>query len=268
MRTIMRMFFFAFFANALAAGVGGNQAFAQEENREKKVATFGQPGIGAARKNPSSDLLELLQAQSLRATIGVARNAPFSGEMVCECIPTPADGNRTVHRTKTLIHRDGMGRIRQEYAFKIQDANSGEYKEHQAIEISDRFGGQDLTLDPQNRTARKSVRPPIKGFGDSITVQAVGFGGILNGAAIPPGNPCGLGRFGPNPEMKSESLGSQVIEGLAAEGARTIYIIPAGSMANERPIEVIQDRWYSTAFFTRMRIYSHNLQPTRRYRRL
>jgi hypothetical protein len=48
------------------AGVYGNNVFAQDENREKKVAvaTFGSPGIPAIG----------------RPEIGAVKNAPFSGD--------------------------------------------------------------------------------------------------------------------------------------------------------------------------------------------
>ena len=44
---------------------------------------------------------------------------------------------------------------------------------------------------------------------------------------------------------KTESLGKQSLEGVEAEGTRTILTIPAGEIGNERPIEVVNERWYS-----------------------
>jgi TonB family protein len=42
-----------------------------------------------------------------------------------------------------------------------------------------------------------------------------------------------------------ESLGKQMIEGVEAEGTRTTLTFPAGMMGNERPINVVSERWYS-----------------------
>jgi hypothetical protein len=42
-----------------------------------------------------------------------------------------------------------------------------------------------------------------------------------------------------------ESLGRQTIEGVQAEGSRTTVTIPAGAIGNERPIQVVSERWYS-----------------------
>lgn len=44
---------------------------------------------------------------------------------------------------------------------------------------------------------------------------------------------------------KKESLGEQLFDGVKAEGTRTTVTIPAGEVGNERPIEMIMERWYS-----------------------
>ncbi|MDT7542727.1 MAG: hypothetical protein QOE33_2631 [Acidobacteriota bacterium] len=43
-----------------------------------------------------------------------------------------------------------------------------------------------------------------------------------------------------------ESLGKQAIEGVQAEGSRTTVTIPAGAIGNERPIQIVSERWYSS----------------------
>jgi hypothetical protein len=42
-----------------------------------------------------------------------------------------------------------------------------------------------------------------------------------------------------------EQLGKQLIEGVEAEGTRSTITIPAGDIGNERPIEIVTERWYS-----------------------
>jgi TonB family protein len=44
---------------------------------------------------------------------------------------------------------------------------------------------------------------------------------------------------------RNESLGKQAIEGVEAEGTRKTVEIPAGEIGNERPIEIVFERWYS-----------------------
>jgi hypothetical protein len=41
------------------------------------------------------------------------------------------------------------------------------------------------------------------------------------------------------------NLGRQVIEGIAADGSRSTSVIAVGTIGNDRPIEVISERWLS-----------------------
>ena len=46
-------------------------------------------------------------------------------------------------------------------------------------------------------------------------------------------------------ESKTEELGTRDFEGVSAEGTRRVTTIPAGAIGNERPIEIVYERWYS-----------------------
>lgn len=48
----------------------------------------------------------------------------------------------------------------------------------------------------------------------------------------------------------TEPLGKRMIEGVEAEGTRTRLTIPAGQIGNERPLEVVSERWYSNELKT------------------
>jgi hypothetical protein len=50
---------------------------------------------------------------------------------------------------------------------------------------------------------------------------------------------------GPATDARKEALGTQSIEGVAAEGSRLVTTIPAGQIGNERPIEIVSEQWYS-----------------------
>jgi hypothetical protein len=45
--------------------------------------------------------------------------------------------------------------------------------------------------------------------------------------------------------LNKEDLGTQIIEGVSANGTRHTFTIPAGQIGNERPIEIVDERWYS-----------------------
>jgi hypothetical protein len=46
-------------------------------------------------------------------------------------------------------------------------------------------------------------------------------------------------------KVSTESLGSRMIEGVAADGVRTTMTIPAGAVGNVSPIDVVTERWTS-----------------------
>jgi hypothetical protein len=45
--------------------------------------------------------------------------------------------------------------------------------------------------------------------------------------------------------MKRESLGTQNVGGVQAQGTRTTRTIPAGEIGNENAIQVVTESWYS-----------------------
>ena len=51
-------------------------------------------------------------------------------------------------------------------------------------------------------------------------------------------------RLGPR-DSATESLGTQFMEGVLAEGTQTTMTIPTGQIGNDRPIEIVSERWYS-----------------------
>jgi hypothetical protein len=56
-----------------------------------------------------------------------------------------------------------------------------------------------------------------------------------------------------------ESLGKQTIEGVTAEGTRTVNTIKAGSIGNDRDIQVTGESWYSPEL--RMTVMSRHNDP-------
>jgi TonB family protein len=71
---------------------------------------------------------------------------------------------------------------------------------------------------------------------------------VFERSAIPP--PAGEGGMvfqwtgAREDNARNESLGKQSIEGVEAEGTRRTVEIPAGEIGNERPIEIVFERWY------------------------
>jgi len=45
--------------------------------------------------------------------------------------------------------------------------------------------------------------------------------------------------------LKKESLGTQTMNGVVVEGTRITRTIPAGQIGNDKPLQVVSERWYS-----------------------
>ena len=72
------------------------------------------------------------------------------------------------------------------------------------------------------------------GGGAAVYTTTAGVGGVLTTTKI----------LSPN-NVRTESLGTQSFDGVAAEGTRTIETIPAGAIGNDTPIEIVSEKWYS-----------------------
>jgi hypothetical protein len=207
----------------------------------------------------------------------VVKGAPYSGEAVTETIQTLSDGNRIINRITSSVYRDGEGRTRREQTLKGL-IFGGTEEPLQTIFINDPVLGVTYALDSRSHIARKSV-PFRFELGDKAgveggqrfefkvtpgtatsgtTTRSIILTSPIGAAPLPPpdghfamrteGGVAGTYVFktapGTNNQVKQE-LGKQMIEGVEAEGTRTTITIPAGEIGNERPIEIVSERWYS-----------------------
>jgi hypothetical protein len=204
------------------------------------------------------------------------KDAPYSAEAVTEVVQTLADGNRIVRSSSTAIYRDAAGRTRREQGLSVIGPLVASPEQQKHVAITDPEKGVTIILDPSARTARQmpvfrfnsgspggavmatpalppgAAAPPLpmplpSPNGDVLFFQAI------DAAPLPPGAAAGATverrviarRFGDGPAPVTESLGTQTIEGVLVEGTRTTTSIPAGQIGNERPIEMVSERWFS-----------------------
>jgi hypothetical protein len=212
----------------------------------------------------------------------VVKGAPYSGEAITETIQTLSDGNRIVNRMTSSVYRDSEGRTRREQSLKGLGMFGAGEQPFQTIFINDPVGGVTFTLDTNSKTAHKSVpftfefQKKLDKAGAAVSAiegQRFEFKleqGTANSQkmtlTVPPGEGVRMphpdldqlraeagaaGTFvyrtkpDPNANEVKEQLGKQTIEGVEAEGTRTTVTIPAGEIGNERPIEIVSERWYS-----------------------
>jgi hypothetical protein len=216
-----------------AASVVGLATFAvlpaQEPTREIQFKTFEKGAKG------------LVQAVNGNTITG----APYSAEAVTETTQVLGDGNQIAHRSSVKLYRDSQGRERRE-----------ESEPFQRVFIYDPVSNTNLSIDPQARTAEKSVGGSF-GRGGARLANPVAGGGRNGG--IPQGTMIAIpdGRLGTitvtgrmisgasTPAPVAEDLGSKSVEGVYAKGSRTTVTIPAGQIGNRAPIEVVDEVWYS-----------------------
>jgi hypothetical protein len=118
-----------------------------------------------------------------------------------------------------------------------------------AREFGQRFGSEPLPVPP----AAPSVQRIERGDG-TVEVQvrvvephrAGATASVPNvRAPVPPPVPMPP-MFAPPPgEGVTTSLGAREFDGVRADGTRTTWTIPAGRIGNEKPIEIVSERWYA-----------------------
>ena len=162
--------------------------------------------------------------QLLRPEFGMANKvvtgAPYSAQAVTQFTQTLANGDHIQRTTSASIARDSQGRTRMERSFGAIGALSAERGSGKAVMIFDPVGGKSYVLDANSRTARSTPIPEAR----------------LNP------------NFHPRHELasvKSEDLGTQVIQGVTAQGKRETRVIPAGREGNEKDIDIVTETWYS-----------------------
>jgi hypothetical protein len=203
----------------------------------------------------------------------VVKGAPYSATFTTETIQTLGDGNQIIRKNEAKLFRDGEGRIRVEQTLETIGKWTAGGEARQNIYINDPVAGVSYSLDPRAHTAYKNVNPQKK-----LAVEARNGTFMINGQTVTQAEFEAIrekkqraqeellatqGKEAANgPELKkklealqtsktgadpwkNESLGTQTIEGVTAEGTRSTLTIPAGEVGNTLPIEVVNETWYS-----------------------
>jgi hypothetical protein len=200
---------------------------------------------------------------------GIVTNAPFSAEAVNEFTQTLADGNRIERRYTTSLWRDSQGRTRRDQQVALVGRLNVDGDPPRLVTINDPVAEASYTLDERTKTAHKTSHyfvfqkhaPEGVGAGvATVTRRAVRSATedvlVVRQEAVvhapeTTDNIVGSAQAG---NSKVENLGTQMIEGIAAEGTRTTMTLPAGAIGNIAPIEVVSERWFSKELQTAVMI--------------
>jgi len=151
-------------------------------------------------------------------------NAPYSVVEETEHNQTLGDGTHMVTRSQNRLYRDSYGRTRKE---RFANRFGTPANEPTIIEIHDPVAGAGYTLFVGERVARR-IAPPAKFPTNPNVVRR----------PLSPAESL-------HAKTTTENLGTQSIEGVLAEGVRDTTVYPEGFMGNDRPIQVVSERWVS-----------------------
>jgi hypothetical protein len=176
----------------------------------------------------------------------VVAGAPYSAQAVTETTQVLADGNRITRKSSSSLARDGAGRTRREQSLNFVGPWSVEGREGMTVSINDPVSGARYELDPKSKTAVKRT------VGSNVErVAILELEGKLKQAREREEIAKGEVRMKVSPSTaKTESLGSKVIEGVQVEGKRITETIPAGRIGNDKPIEIVNESWFSAELQT------------------
>jgi len=183
----------------------------------------------------------------IRFSAKVVKGAPFSAQALTEVDETLSDGNQ-IHRTATsTLYRDSQGRTRREETVgAIGPWEPPQGNGQPMVLINDPVAGTNYVLNPTTHTAHRMAQ-----FHNRMERRSQSTD---NATGAPVAAPEG---HGPRDfeervaeeggTVNKEPLGTQMVQGVQAEGTRTTVTFPAGSMGNTKPIQIVTEQWYSPA---------------------
>ena len=203
------------------------------------ASAFAQPQVLPGGWGPGP-YVSILDAKLEGAVMGldgkVVKGAPYSAQAVSETTQVLADGNRINRKTVTSIARDSEGRTRREETLSSRRGLPADGQARSIVFINDPVAQVNYVLDASRHTANKMPAARLRRPASEQTEVAR----VNNQRAEKE-----VMRQKEQINVKTESLGTQVIGGVAASGTRTTKTIPAGQIGNERPIEIVSESWYS-----------------------
>jgi hypothetical protein len=182
---------------------------------------------------------------------GAVTGAPYSAEQVTEHVQTLADGTHITQPAQTTkLYRDSQGRTRTEFSAPLPPGLLGKGVAAPVfIEISDPVAGVHYTLETQQHTAHRIAMPVAPPPPPPPPPNANGARAARMIRLQPAPLPAQAGSVSQDqssgPQFSRESLGTETIEGVLAEGSRTTVTFPIGSVGNDRPVTTITETWTS-----------------------
>jgi len=197
------------------------------------VGTAIAQGPGGGHHGPFGGPMEWMGFEGMHPG-KVVTGAPFSATSTSTTNQTLQDGKTTINRTvQGAIYRDSQGRLRREATFTGVGPLAASGGTHKMVAIFD-LAGVHYMLNPDKKVAYK-MTPPAGGTAGN-TAKAQAFQQKMQARQQ---------QEEASGALKVEPLGTQVVNGVNAEGTRTTRTIAAGEIGNSAPIQIVSERWYS-----------------------
>ncbi len=189
----------------------------------------------------------------LQDEAAVVKNEPYQAQAVTEMKQTLADGSHIVQTSTATVARDSDGRtVRIQKLTTMgpwRTSGSSQGGSQTLTTIFDPVSKEHIDFTSDNKVAHAVTMPPlppgapagtegafsmvyagsIAGAGQAVTVQAQGVAPQASNGAEP----------------KTESLGTETMEGIQATGTRSRNTIPAGTIGNDKDLIITHETWYS-----------------------
>lgn len=225
------------------------------EGPQTSVSVMGGPVIGAG---PLGVVSTGGMAFALQDNVQLVKNQPYQAQAVTEIDQTLADGTHITQTTTATVARDSDGRT-----VRIQKLSTiGPWRSAPNSSQAD-FPTLTTIFDPVTQThtdytsdskvahvlpiptppAGMAMRGQVSGFAMGVPGPGAGGPGPVTFAVQ---GHADSGEAGTSPDVKTEQLGTETIQGIPVTGTRTTNTIPVGAIGNDKGIVITRETWYSS----------------------
>jgi hypothetical protein len=154
----------------------------------------------------------------------VVQGAPYSAQAVTQFTQTLPNGDHVQRTTTASIARDSQGRTRVDRSLAAVGALSATAGgQARAIMIHDSVAGVSYALNPATKTGTSMQIRTRPAASEAHAQHSAAF----------------------KAAVKTDDLGTQVMQGITAQGKRMTRVIAAGQEGNEKEIDIVTETWYS-----------------------
>jgi len=220
-KAIHRIVFFVMFVSLFALGLVMQPGLGKAQDSQA-VGAPAAPPTGRAWGGGGLRFLGVDASLQRKVVTG----APYSAQAITERTQVLPNGNKIDQKTTATVYRDSQGRTREERTMGPMGPWGAPNNASPMVIIRDPVAGVAYTLNPSKQSAMEHP-----------------FHAGPNGNSQ--GRRANLQRN--NANVNIESLGTKMVAGVEAEGKRITVTIPAGRVGNAQPIEIVSEKWVSTA---------------------